>query len=107
MIKNKAMKKILELCKKALENVEIEIHSWEKDADTNEKDPYLVPGAICEVWWDKAPKEKKLMYFRRYDAGNLLGFSVYKIPDNYDIDYYDKVNYRVIDTPWDHAPEQI
>jgi len=118
MKKNKVLEEKLELCKNALRDVEIEIHSWEKDESTNEKDPYLVPGAICEVWWDEAPKEKKLMYFvgNNFDTWRsrgvkndslhiCLGFSVYKIPDKYDIDYYDKVNYRVIGTPWDYAPD--
>jgi len=79
----------------------------ELDRQPSERDPYLVPGAICEVWneddtWNE--DDICLKYFSKYDDKGhpCFVFRPGMVGDS-GLGYQ---HYRVIATPWDHAPEK-
>jgi len=67
-----------------------------------ERDPYLVPGAICEVWNDGG--DPSLRYFSEYTHKGYPHF-IFRRGLVGDSEFFYQ-HYRVIGTPWDHAPEK-
>lgn len=70
------------------------------------KDPYLIPGAICEVW-NARPQYIDTAYFWKYDRNGVPVFvesyyrgelDVHNILSSYS-------NYRVLNTEWTFAPD--
>ena len=74
----------------------------ELDPPAPERDPYLVPSAVCEVW--DLNESEIIGYFSLYDYEGRPRFVFRKnmIGDG-GIEYQ---HYRVIGTPWDHAPDE-
>jgi len=70
-----------------------------------DRDPYLVPGVVCEVWYgDDANPYVFLKYFSARNDNDQPIFVnrrdlVGKLGSKQD-------HYRVIGTPWDHAPDE-
>jgi len=73
----------------------------ELDPPALERDPYLVPGAVCEVWDDG---ETLLKYFSQHDHSNKPRFVPRLDMIGYPGGRHD--HYCVIGTPWDHAPDE-
>lgn len=66
------------------------------------KDPYLIPGQLCEVWNNE---NYWAYYFYKYDCSEREIFLKFKMQNYYDGLpglYFD--NYRPIGTEWDFAP---
>jgi len=74
----------------------------ELDPPAPERDPYLVPGARCEVWNDGG--KASLKYFSEYTHKGDPHFIFRQgLVGDGGLRYQ---HYRVIGTPWDHAPEK-
>ena len=77
----------------------------ELDPPAPERDPYLVPGAVCEVWDDGG--DTSLRYFSEY---NHKGYPCFVFRHGLigivGVGGFGYEHYRVIGTPWDHAPDE-
>ena len=63
-------------------------------------DPYLVPGAVCEVWDKHHFGERHIKKFYEYNFNGQPTFR--NIGEAFGVTYF---NYRVLDTEWTHAPD--
>jgi hypothetical protein len=87
-----------------LDDLEIRVRMLEKKMFPNvfpapDPDPYLVPGAACEMW-DEDKRYRQLMYY----VGEINGEKMFKPTTNY-VAFFNHSHYRVLGTVWDHAPD--
>lgn len=71
------------------------------------KDPYLVPGVVCEVWDKGLFKYRRPVYFLKYDdTGTKIEplFSDER-PEVYCKDGFKANNYWVLNTEWTFSPD--
>jgi len=76
----------------------------ELDPPAPERDPYLVPGAICEVWNDDG--DTTLRCFSEYNHKGYPRFVLRRGLIGVGDSGFFYHHYRVIGTPWDHAPDE-
>jgi len=75
----------------------------EPDDAPPDRDPYLVPGAPCEVWYEGGYDKREILYFSHHDEDGVPRFctKAHNLGGGPFSGHY----YRVFGTIWDHAPE--